>query len=191
MKFFKKEVILLIVFLLTGFSEANQSFGIDTKVVESTDEETLDEAIEILGADIETLKVDIDIQGFICMRGTNSFEAEMICLENQVSLERVAICSVYTLTYVAEALCLQNKLSKEEVFQCSNSIDELLEQICLIGSETSAAIIHQFEASDDDFLPILQKVEDIQAEMENLLGGYELKFDFLAGGFVFAGTGAY
>ena len=130
--------------------------------------------------------LDKEAQEFICIKDTSSSETEDICLKDKVDVERVAVCSLYTSTHVAEALCLKNKtLSSENVLKCFMDTPELIEQICLIGSETSSRIISHFEATEGDSSEIIKEIENIKAEMENLLGGYKVRFDITEGRFNF------
>ena len=129
---------------------------------------------------------DEEAQEFICTNNTSSLEAERICLNDKVAVERVAVCSLYTSTYVAEALCLKNRaLSYEKVLKCYIGTNELIEQICLIGSEASSHIISQFETTDEDSSVIIKEIENIRTEMETIFDGYKVKFDIIEGGFVF------
>ena len=130
--------------------------------------------------------LDKETQEIICVYNTSSLESQEICLKNKVSVERVAVCSLYTSTRVSEALCLKNEaLSSEDVLKCFIDTPELIEQICLVGSETSDRIISHFEATGGDLPEIIKEIENIEAEMENILSGYKVKFDITQGGFSF------
>ena len=134
----------------------------------------------------ETQLLAVEAQEFICINNTSSIESERICLNDKITVERVAVCSLYTSTHVAEALCLKNKaLSYEQVLQCYIGTDKLIEQICLIGSEVSSRILSQFEATDEDSSVIIKEIENIKTEMEITFDGYKLKFDITEGRFNF------
>ena len=101
-----------------------------------------------------------EAQEFICIANTSSLEAQDICLKDKVDVERVAVCSLYTSTYVAEALCLKNRaLSSENVLECFIDTPNLIEQICLIGSEPSSRIISHFEVTDGDSSVIIKEID--------------------------------
>ena len=168
MKYLNKEktlssFIFLVLFLFQhGFSVAQ---GGDSAGVQSLDKET---------------------QEFICIVNTSSLEAQDICLKDKVNVERLAVCSLYTSTYVAEALCLKNRaLSSKGVLKCFIDTPELIEQICLVGSETSARAVSHFKATDGDSSEIVKEMENIKTEMENLLGEYKVRFNITEGRFDF------
>ena len=170
MKFLSKEKILgkkFFYFLVLFFFQHGPSIAQsgDPVGVQSLDEET---------------------QELICIANTSSLEAQDICLEDKASIESVAVCSLYTSTYVAEALCLKNRaLSSEDVLKCFIDTPELIEQICLVGSETSARIVSHFKATEGDSSEIVKEIENIKTEMENLLGEHKVRFNITEGRFDF------
>ena len=130
--------------------------------------------------------LDKEAQEFICVVNTEGLEAQNICLTDRIGVERVAVCSLYTSTYVSEALCLKNKaLSPQDILKCFLDTSALIEQICLVGSETSSRIISYFETTGGDLPEVMKEIESIKAEMESLLDGYKVKFDITVGGFSF------
>ena len=129
--------------------------------------------------------LDKEAQEFICTANTNSLEARNICLEDKVSVERVAVCELYTSNFFSEALCLKNRvLSSRDVLKCFIDTHELIEQICLVGSETSSRVISHFEATGEGSL-IIKEIGNIKAEMENILSGYKVRFDITNSRFIF------
>lgn len=134
----------------------------------------------------EVQSLDKEAQEFICVVNTSSLEAQSICLEDKVSVERVAVCEEYTSTYVSEALCLKNRaLSYIDVLKCFMDTSELIEQICLVGSETSSRIISHFEATGEDLPEINKEIESIKTEIETILDGCKVRFDITQGVFNF------
>ena len=130
--------------------------------------------------------LDKEAQEFICVANTNSLETQNICLEDKVSVERVAVCELYTSNSVSEALCLKNRvLSSQDVLRCFIDTPELIEQICLVGSETSSRIISHFEATGGGSSEIIKEIENIEVEMENILSGYKVRFDITKSRFSF------
>ena len=134
----------------------------------------------------EVPSLDKEAQEFICENNTVSSEAESICLKDKVAVERVAVCSLYTSNEVAEAICLKNKtLSYENVLECFIGTDTLIEQICLVGSETSSRVVDNFKITEGDSSAIIKEIENITTEMETLLSEYEVRFNILEGQFEF------
>lgn len=130
--------------------------------------------------------LNTEAQELICIVNTSSLESQGICLKDKVNVGRVTFCSLYTSTYVAEALCLKNKeLNSNDVLKCFIGTPALIEQICLVGSETSNRIISYFEATGGDLPDIIGAIENIKTQMENLLDGYKVRFDITQGEFNF------
>ncbi|MDE0119960.1 MAG: hypothetical protein OXM55_08150 [Bdellovibrionales bacterium] len=161
----KNLIYFLIFFLpLSGFSE-------EGAVLPKSEESSL---------------LNVEAQEFICATNTVSIEADSICLGDKTPVERVAVCSLYTSSYVAEALCLKNtKLSYKKVLDCYIGTDALMEQICLVGSDTSSRVISEFDTTEGDSATIIKELENIKKDMENILDVYKVKFDLAVGGFVF------
>ena len=128
------------------------------------------------------------IQEYICVNNTVTMIAEKICFEDKSSIDKVAVCSLYTSTPVAEILCLKNvELSYKTILDCFINTDYLMEQICLIGSESSSRIINQSDSTNVD-LEIIKEIENFQKEINSILDRYldgqKVRFDLSEGGFV-------
>ena len=54
-----------------------------------------------------------------CNDMTSSIQAEQICINEKINLERIAVCHSYTSSPIAEGLCLKNNdLRTETIVNC-------------------------------------------------------------------------